>query len=658
MEIDSPIEAVQSGRAKASIGAMANSTGALAALIRQLDDVAAGWTPLDLVRAVESAQVTPDEVAPFVRRGLQSYYRMPVVVREHYEMLVLTWSAGQGSPPHEHSGSVCVVRIVQGTATEAYYSIASDGFVDLEYEETVATDRVTSLHDAGVHSIRNASPAGETLVTLHVYSPPLRAGRRFVSRRTPVQGRPSPDDSIPTVAVIGGGFSGSITAANLLRRAASPLRVILVERQGSIGEGVAYATREPAHRLNVPAESMSAWPERSGDFLDWMRRRNPEVQTGDFPARQLYGDYVRDTVSDTAQRSCGALDIVFDEARRVSQTPAGHWMVHLARGSSFRAAAVVLALGHSPPSDPIGPKWAGPRSRFVRDPWRPFAMNAIQEDEPVLILGTGLTAVDTVLSLTEHSRSAKISLVSLNGLAPQSHANTPLSPVDLSRWIEEQLKGGRPVSALALSRGIRALVRRLRKDGVDWRQAVDGLRPHTAALWKALPLRERRAFLSRLRPFWEVHRHRMPPAIASRLSGLIGERKVEIIAGRIESASESGDQVAVRVRSRGGGLEEELRVGWVVNCTGPLPSNRPESNPAIASLMARRQITPDALALGIETSSRGNAVAANGEELADVFVVGTLRKPACWESTAVPELREQAAQVAVEILSSLTALHA
>ena len=637
---------------------MANPTGALAALIQQLDDAAAAWTPLDLVRAVESAQVTPDEVAPFVRRGLQSYYRMPVVVRENYEMLVLTWSAGQGSPPHEHSGSVCVVRIVRGTATEAYYSIASDGFVDIEYEETVATDRVTSLHDAGVHSIRNASSAGETLVTLHVYSPPLRAGRRFVSRRTPVQGRPSSGESLPTVAVIGGGFSGSMTAANLLRHAAWPLRVILVERQGSIGEGVAYATREPAHRLNVPAESMSAWPERPGDFLDWMRSRYPEVRTGDFPARQLYGDYVRDTVSATAQRSSGVLDIVFDEARRVAQTPAGHWMVHLARGSSFRAAAVVLALGHSPPSDPIGPKWAGPRSRYVRDPWRPFAMNAIQEDEPVLILGTGLTAVDTVLSLTEHARSARIFLVSLNGLAPQSHASTPLPPLDLNRWIGEQLKGGRPVSALALSRDLRALVRQLRKDGVDWRQAVDGLRPHTAELWKALPLRERRAFLSRLRPFWEVHRHRMPPAIASRLSGLIGERKVEIIAGRIESASESDDQVAVRIRSRGGGLEKELRVGWVVNCTGPLPSNRPESNPAIASLMARRQITPDALALGIETSSRGNAMAANGEELADVFVVGTLRKPACWESTAVPELREQAAQVAVEILSSLTARHA
>lgn len=632
---------------------MANPTGALAALIRQLDDAAAGWAPLDLVRAVESAQVTQDEVAPFVRRGLQSYYRMPVVVREHYEMLVLTWSTGQGSPPHEHSGSVCVVRIVQGTATEAYYSIASDGFVDLEYEETVSTDRVTSLHDAGVHSIRNASTSGETLVTLHVYSPPLRAGRRFVSRRIPMRGRPSSGDSIPTVAVIGGGFSGAMTAANLLRHTTWPLRVILVERQGSIGEGVAYATREPAHRLNVPAESMSAWPERPGDFLDWMRSRIPEVRTGDFPARQLFGDYIRDTVSATAKQSSGVLDIVFDEARRIAQTPAGHWMVHLARGSSFRAAAVVLALGHSPPSDPIGPKWTGSRSRFLRDPWRPFAMNAIQEDEPVLILGTGLTAVDTVLSLTEHYRSAKILLVSLNGLAPQSHASDPLPPLDLSGWIEAQLGDGRPLSALALSRGIRALVLQVQKEGFDWRQAVDGLRPHTAALWKSLSLNERRAFLSRLRPFWEVHRHRMPPGVASRLSRLIGERKVEIIAGRIESASESGDQVRVRLRSRGG-VFEEMQVGWVVNCTGPLPSNRPESNPAIASLMARRQIAPDALALGIETNFRGNAVTASGEKLADVFVVGTLRKPSCWESTAVPELREQAAQVAREILGSLT----
>jgi uncharacterized NAD(P)/FAD-binding protein YdhS len=629
---------------------MTDLHGPLAGLVRELDVRGKHWSPIDIVRAVESTPLSVADVAPFMRRGLQSYYRMPVVVREHYEMLVLTWTPGQGSAPHEHSGSVCVVRVVQGVAAEAYYSIASDGFVELEYEETVSAGTVTSLHDAGVHTIRNALP-GETLVTLHVYSPPLRAGRRFVMRQRPTRAKVLPARDPPTVAVVGGGFSGSMTAAHLLREAASPLRVVLVERQGAIGEGVAYATRESTHLLNVPAENMSAWADRSSDFLDWARGRDPQVRESDFLGRQLYGDYVRDTLRSAAEDSSARLDIVFDEVRRVGQIPEGRWMVHLARGSSFRADAIVLAIGHSPPSDPIRERWSGTRSRFVTDPWRPFAMNAIQGDEPVLILGSGLTAIDTVLSLTEHPRSAKITLVSLNGLAPRSHA--PVPPFDPTEWVSRQLRSPEPLTALGLSREIRALVRQAAAEGTDWRSVIDSLRPHTPALWKALPVKERRTFLARLRPFWEAHRHRMPPEISSRVDSLVRDRQLEIIAGRIESASESQDRVRVRIRSRRDGKLKELEVGWVVNCTGPLPSNRPESNSAIASLIARRQLLPDPLALGVETSARGNAVAAGGADIRDIFVVGTLRKPACWESTAVPELREQAAQVARELLQQL-----
>jgi uncharacterized NAD(P)/FAD-binding protein YdhS len=543
---------------------------------------------------------------------------------------------------------VCVVRIIQGSATEAYYSIASDGFVDLEYEEAVSVGEVTSLHDAGVHSIRNGSGTGETLVTLHVYSPPLRAGRRFVGRVSPVPRHRGRAESTPTVAVVGGGFSGSMTAAQLMRQATAPVRVVLVERQGAIGEGVAYATREPAHRLNVPAENMSARPDSPRDFLDWLRAREPGVEAGAFASRQLYADYLRETLQAASRDSVATLDIVFDEVRRLAKTPLGPWMVHLARGASFRADAVVLAIGHNPPSDPVGSRWSGPRGRFLSDPWRPFAVNAIQPDEPVLILGGGLTAVDMVLSLTEHPRSAVISLVSLRGLAPQSHRADPLQPLDLGSWVADRL--GQGVTALGLSRAIRALIADAAKSGADWRQVIDGLRPHTPALWRALPWRSRSAFLRHLRPFWEVHRHRMPPEIGERLSALVAEGRVRILAGRIEWAAAESAQVHIRIHSRTEGAPHDLSVGWVVNCTGPRPSNRPESNPAIASLAARGKIRPDPLSLGLETSPGGAVLARDGERLEDLWVVGTLRKPDCWESTAVPELREQTVDVARQVL--------
>jgi uncharacterized NAD(P)/FAD-binding protein YdhS len=634
---------------------MENLTGALGGLARKLDALGPRLSPIDLAHAVEAAQLTTSDLVPFVRTSLQCYNRATIVVREHYEMLVLTWSRGQGSVPHEHSGSVCVVRVVQGQAAEGCFSIAADGFVDLEYEEIVRAGEVISLHDAGVHTIRNASTDGETLVTLHVYAPPLREGRRFVPRREPGPiARGTTVDNIPTIAIVGGGFSGSMTAAHILRTARSPLRVVLIERRGAVGEGVAYATRESAHLLNVPAGNMSAWPDRPEDFVKWALRRREAVLPTDFLPREWYGDYIRDTLRGAAQGADAELSIVFDEVRRVAKKPGVGWMLHLARGSSLSANAVVLAIGHCPPSDPIGTKWIGPKARFITDPWRPFAMNAIRGDEPIVVLGSGLTAVDTVLSLSEYPRSAKITLVSVNALMPQSHAEFPSLPADLNTLVSNLLHAPGGVRAWELFRELRKLAREFGSKGWDWRSIIDGLRPHTASLWRGMSCAERRRFLSRLRPFWEVHRHRTAPEVSARFRSMLQNGQVEVIAGRVESVCEEHDLVRVRVRARRTGKVAELSAGWVVNCTGPLPSNRPESNPAIGSLMLRGLLSLDTLALGIETTERGNAIAADGAEVPDVLVVGTLRKPALWESTAVPELREQAAVIAEQLLDQFT----
>ncbi len=91
----------------------------------------------------------------------------------------------------------------------------------------------------------------------------------------------------------------------------------------------------------------------------------------------------------------------------------------------------------------------------------------------------------------------------------------------------------------------------------------------------------------------------------------------------------------------------------MINCTGPLPSNSVESNPVIGSLLVSGVLRPDELSLGIETTPEGNAIDADGREVADLFLVGTLRKSTDWESTAVPELRSQAAAAAEGVLGLL-----
>ncbi|WP_051134335.1 FAD/NAD(P)-binding protein [Methylocystis sp. ATCC 49242] len=631
---------------------MESLTPALDRLVKRLDALPPRAPAIELAKALE-AELEVCDVAAFVEANEHNYNRALVAVREHYEALVMTWAPGQASAPHDHGGSACVMKVLQGRAAEGSYHIAADGFVDLEYEEILNAGEIASLQDSGVHSIRNASLDDETLVTIHVYAPPLQASRRFVTRsRAP---GPTANERTPTIAIIGGGFSGAMTAAHILRGAKGPVNVTLLERRGALGEGVAYATQETAHLLNVPAGRMSAFPDRPNDFVEWASRRYGAVLATDFLPRRWYGEYVRETLL-CAKDSCrddARLGIAFDEVRRVARRPGGGWTLHLGRGSSISADIVVLAIGHCPPSDPLHDKWSQPRTRFISDPWRPFAMDRVRPDEPVLVLGSGLTAVDAVLSLARQPRTAPITLISTHGLLPQSHAATPLPVADLSQVLTKLLAASGGVCAADLFRALRRAFRDLGASGWDWRSVVDGVRPYTAQLWRAMSVAERRRFMSRLRPFWEVHRHRMAFAVGERFSSMLEKGELSILSGQVVSAQQNGDNVRARVRLRGGRGVAEFDVAWVVNCTGPMPSNRPESNPAIDSLLSQGRLRLDELALGVETTAEGNAISADGAPILDMYVVGTLRKPALWESTAVPELREQAAGLASEIIARL-----
>jgi|SRR5579864_566317 len=636
---------------------MTEPKGRIADLVRRLD----GLSDLTLTRiadAIRQANLTLVDVADYVREAADFYHRQSVVRRERYELLVLTWKPGQGSVPHDHAGSLSAMQVLQGDALEGTWRTAPDGYVDQEFETPVCCGEMTAWQDAGVHTVRNAADSKSTLITVHVYAPPLKDFRRFVPRPATVNAVLQPRSAVPTVAIVGGGFSGSMSAAQILRQAAThgaALRVVLIERQGAVGEGLAYATRDSVHLLNVAAGRMSAWPDRPNDFVDWASRRYRAVNPGEFLPRQWYGEYVRETLTAVAQEaeSNADLKVVFDEVRRLVRHPDGRWMISFAHGPSLAADGVVLAIGHRPPSDPIGRLWNGPRERFIADPWKPFAANAIQGDEPVVILGSGLTAVDTVLTLAQRPRTAPITLISRRGLLPLAHATAPRPPVDLGPLVGEFLRRPGELRALFLARLLRKKARTVTAEGGDWRSVIDGVRPHTARLWQALAVNERRQFLTRLRPFWEVHRHRMAPEVARRFHELLACKAVRVVAGSIASAAAEPDAVRLYVRERGDERLIEISAGWVINCTGPTASNSADSNPAIGSLIVHGYVRADALSLGLETTANGNAIDGMGNVVNNLLIVGTLRKPLLWESTAVPELREQAARAAEQIVDLL-----
>jgi uncharacterized NAD(P)/FAD-binding protein YdhS/predicted metal-dependent enzyme (double-stranded beta helix superfamily) len=636
-------------------------SGPVAQLVRQLDDSGPDLTLIRIADVLSNSGVTLHDVMAYVRPTRRTYHRAAIVRREHYELLVLTWLPGQGSAPHDHAGSISAMMVLQGEAAEGCWRIAADGYAELQFETAIKTGRLTAWQDAGVHSVRNASVDGATLVTVHVYTPPLKDFRRFAPRPNSLAAETAfLGDGPRRVVVIGGGFSGTITAAQILGRAdGAAVDVAIVERQGAVGEGLAYSTRDTSHLLNVPAGRMSAWPDRPHDFVEWVSRRYAIADPADFLPRQWYGEYMRESLLAAAREAADSsrLTVLFDEARRIIRRPDGGWIVNLARGPSLEADAVVLAIGHRPPTDAIGRLWSGPRTRYIADPWRPFATNAVRADEPVAILGSGLTAVDAVMSLNDERRRAPITLISRRGLLPQAHAARPAAAVDLqemvSRW--QAAPGGPRVKDLL--HALRNKAREVAAAGGDWRSVIDGLRAHTAALWQSTSAAERCRFLSRLRPFWEAHRHRMAPAVAERFTALCDRGLVSVVAGRIASAQADHDDIRLYVRERDDRLRE-IHAAWVLNCTGPAASNSADANPAIGSLLVHGRVRQDDLGLGLETTADGRAVDASGDAAADLFIVGTLRKPALWESTAVPELRGQAAGVADCVLAQVRRLSA
>jgi uncharacterized NAD(P)/FAD-binding protein YdhS len=631
----------------------------LDALVAQLASHGAALDSQRITSVLSGADLSLDDVAPFVHERADSYARRRVARTEVFEMLVMTWRPSQGSAPHDHAGSACVLRVICGRISESTCALGKDGRVARGPDVTHGEGEIVVDRGGGIHVLRNG--ADETLVTLHVYSPPLAELRRYSARDpgrapAPLFTRARSTDA-GVIGIVGGGFSGTMVAAHVIRRASRagrPVHVVLFDRHSSFGEGPAYRTSESAHLLNVPAAKMSAWPEQPAHFYEWAHAADPSVKPTDFLPRKLYGEYVRTTFDSVAAEASDAVtaEIRQDEVRAIARSRRG-FVLTGASGRETTVDALVLATGHRPPDDPLRRCWSGPRTRYITDPWASLALTAIAPDEPVLILGTGLTTVDVLLTLGREKRDGSIVALSRRGLLPEAHAPTPVKPFEATAWVKELRERPGGLTARSLLRAVRTQIELAAARGEDWRAVIDGMRPHTPKLWSALPEREARRFLRHVRGFWEVYRHRMAPQVAARVSSMRESGVFRPMAGRVLGAVGDANGVTVTVRPRGAALTKTLRVAWVVNCTGPGVDATCGTDPAVASLLRSGDLVADALGLGVIAGPRGEAIDARRRPTSDLIVVGTLRKPQLWESTAVPELRAQAAEAADAVVRFL-----
>jgi uncharacterized NAD(P)/FAD-binding protein YdhS len=446
-----------------------------------------------------------------------------------------------------------------------------------------------------------------------------------------------------SVAVIGGGAAGAFTAVQLARAAAAAdrdVQILLIDPHQH-GHGVAYATQDPQHRVNVPAAAMSALADDPEHFVRWLRTHvDADFPATGFALRRHYGDYVRQLLAETVEdRGAVRVDLVGTEVTDM-EADGQQWRLQLADGSSRIVDAAVLAVGTGNPSTAWAPAALRASARFVADPWSRTDRPPLRDDHKLVVfVGSGLTMADQ--AMTWWREGAELHVVSRHGLMPLGHRDG-LGP----RPQPPELPEGE-LTLVQLRRALFAHLRDINRQGGDWRLAVDSLRPVTAALWQRLTHAERRTFLNSNARRWNQLRHRVAPSVDRWLQSRIADGSLHSHVGTVVGAYETTDAIHVEL-STGRTLAADL----VVNCTGPSNDLRASTDPLIASLLRTGTIRPHPVGLGLECTPDGRVLSA-GAPRPPLWVVGALRQGELWETTAIPEIRVQAAEVAHAVVAEL-----
>ncbi|MFM7216940.1 MAG: FAD/NAD(P)-binding protein [Bacteroidota bacterium] len=464
------------------------------------------------------------------------------------------------------------------------------------------------------------------------------------------------NDNNKQVAIVGGGFCGMMTAVQLVKAAAGAPCEILLFTDGELGKGPAYSGSSDLHVLNVEARNMSAFPEAPEHFADWLVARlekaGMSTENADrmFAPRKWYGEYLSE-IAKTLRQEHGSTKVKIIHRRVLSVKPLKNGFGLTTIDSNHAVDCVVLATGNMLPSKPKGiPASFQKSTHYVSDPWSFDSAVVPADQKTVLIVGTGLTMVDVMITLREGGFNGRIVAVSPKGFEILPHRKYQ----SISAIKDELHPPYRLDDLFAL---FRKHIRIVREKGITGEAVVDAVRPLTRSIWTSLTESDKRRFLTHLRHLWGLARHRLPPEQHEQLREQITQGSFTILAGRILDVHEEKDGCLVTIKERKTGLVSELSAALVINCTGPSTDIAACKDPLYESLLKEHIIRPDPLGMGIQANHLGHPMGKDQEPVAGIYALGSLLKGTFWESTAIPELRVQCKETAESVYAYLKSMH-
>lgn len=455
------------------------------------------------------------------------------------------------------------------------------------------------------------------------------------------------------IAIIGGGFSGTMIGVHLIEKASTPLEIKIINETEVLNTGIAYNPYSKRALLNVVSSRMSAFASDPEHFLNWLmqqdhfRDKDRTLIANSFLPRYLYGEYLKDIWNHALKRA-GEKNIhvdVISSAVMDLTLLKDSIDIELRDQSRLSANYTVIASGNHLPGNPkIKSSFFSSSQHYFQNPWDIRSVSGIGSKEPVLIIGNGLTMVDTVIGLQENGFQGQIVSISPNGFNILPHRHNGLSYTKLVEEIEEK------TGLFELVKLFNKHMKLIREYGLSAEPLIDSLRPLTQTIWKRLTIDEKKIFMSRLRHLWGVARHRIPLHIHDKLQQLRIEGRLHIVSGKLIDIVENEGNIMAWFYDKKQKQSVQLAVSRVINCTGPETDLLKLKDNYLKNALLKGILCQDELKLGINADPNTfEALNSAGNLQSGLYVMGSNLKGVLWESTAVSELRVQAEQIAGDI---------